>query len=304
MNSNDVRHVWGSNRNFWRKIDLKIRCLGKFLYCKNIGLSYIKLNTMAANFRPNVPPEFLEAADETEFEGFRDDEIDNDDLSVNEYSIPVKVRVKKVPVKLKVKNLMKALINHNLLAHEQTHRGNRFVPVQIVNWSERLVTENIPALTENTGPANVLGKGKREVDFFCLLFPVGLLAWIVNETNRFAKQVQAVKGRDTCWTETNMDEICVFIGIRIYMSVVHLPDIKMYWSKDYLFGQFPIANIMTCDRFEKLSQYFHANDRTQYNRKKFTSISHCGTRCWPSSKSRGNNVMTRTIKRLITMFKL
>ena len=35
------------------------------------------------------------------------------------------------------------------------HRGNQCVPVQIVNWSERLVTENIPASTENTGPVNV-----------------------------------------------------------------------------------------------------------------------------------------------------
>ena len=138
--------------------------------------------------------------------------------------------------------------------------------VRIVNWSEKLATENIPAFTENTGPVNVLGRDKREVDFFRLLFPVGLLAWIANETNRFARQVQAVKGRDTRWTETNMDEICVFIGIRIYMSVVDLPDIKMYWSKDYLFGQFPIANVMTHDRFEKISQYFHANDCTQYNR--------------------------------------
>ena len=68
-----------------RKIDLKIGCLRKFLHCKNTGLSYIKLNTMA-NFRPDVPPEFLEADDETDFEGFRDDETDNNDLSVNEYS--------------------------------------------------------------------------------------------------------------------------------------------------------------------------------------------------------------------------
>ena len=97
------------------------------------------------------------------------------------------------------------------------------------------MTENIPAFTENAGPVNVLGRDKREVDFFHLLFPVRLLAWIANETNRFARQVQAVKGRDTRWTETNMNEICVFIGIRIYMSVVDLPDIKMYWSKDYLF---------------------------------------------------------------------
>ena len=33
---------------------------------------------MVANFRPAVPPEFLEADDETEFEEFRDDEMDND----------------------------------------------------------------------------------------------------------------------------------------------------------------------------------------------------------------------------------
>ena len=37
-------------------------------------------------------------------------------------------------------------------------------------------------------------------------------------------------------------------------------------SKDYIFGQFPIVNIITRDRFEKLLEYFHANDRTQYNR--------------------------------------
>ena len=82
---NDVKHVWGSNRNFGRKMDSKIGCLGKFLDCENTGLSYIKLNAMA-NFRPDVPPEFLESDDEIEFEGFRDDEIDNNDLSVNEYS--------------------------------------------------------------------------------------------------------------------------------------------------------------------------------------------------------------------------
>ena len=40
----------------------------------------------------------------------------------------------------------------------------------------------------------------------------------------------------------------------------------MYWAEDTFFGRFAIANVMTRDRFEKLSQYFHVADRTGYNR--------------------------------------
>ena len=172
-----------------------------------------------ANFRPDVPPEFLESDDETEFEGFRDDEIDNDDLSVNEYSSESESEESASETESEESD---EGIDQPQPARPRAdggaRRGNQRVPVRIVNWSEKLATENIPAFTENTGPVNVLGRDRREVDFFRLLFPVGLLAWIANETNRFARQVQAVKGRDTRWTETNMDEICVFIGIRIYVS--------------------------------------------------------------------------------------
>ena len=56
------------------------------------------------------------------------------------------------------------------------------------------------------------------------------------------------------------------IGVQVYMSIIDLPDIKMYWSEDNLFGGFPIANVMCRFCFEKLSQYFHVADRTGYNR--------------------------------------
>ncbi len=54
--------------------------------------------------------------------------------------------------------------------------------------------------------------------------------------------------------------------MRVYMSVVDLPELRMYWCKDKFFGNFGIADVMPRLRFEKLSQYFHANDRTAYNR--------------------------------------
>ena len=92
--------------------------------------------------------------------------------------------------------------------------------------------------------------------------------WIAAETNHYAEQLQWQNGRcDMKWKPTTSDEIRAYLGIRIYMSVIDLPDIKMYWSGDLFFGGFTIiANIMTRDRFEKLQQYFHVADRTGYDK--------------------------------------
>ena len=98
------------------------------------------------------------------------------------------------------------------------------------------------------------------------MFPLTLCIWIANETNRYANQIQALKGQDTHWEHATVEDIRVFLGIRIFMSVMDLPSIKMYWAEDTFLGRFAIANVMTRDRFEKLSQYFHVADRTGYNR--------------------------------------
>ena len=44
------------------------------------------------------------------------------------------------------------------------------------------------------------------------------------------------------------------------MSVLHLPQRAMHWSTDSLFGNLAIKKVMTRDRFDKISQYFHLND--------------------------------------------
>ena len=84
---------------------------------------------------------------------------------------------------------------------------------------------------------------------------------------RAIRVLQWQKGRqDTKWKPTTSDEICAYLGIRIYMSVIDLPDIKKYWSGDFFFGGFTISNVMTQDRFEKLQQYFYVADGTGYDR--------------------------------------
>ena len=68
------------------------------------------------------------------------------------------------------------------------------MPVQLLTGVKNWQQKTFLLLLKQTGPVNVLGTDKREVDCFRLLSPVGFLAWITNETNCFARQVQAVKG--------------------------------------------------------------------------------------------------------------
>ena len=90
---------------------------------------------------------------------------------------------------------------------------------------------------------------------------------ISEQTNSYALQLQVERNKaDEHWTPVTPDEMCVYFGIHIFMSVVDLPEIKMYLAEDKLYGNFAIADIMTRDRFEKISQYLHANDRAGYIR--------------------------------------
>ena len=48
----------------------------------------------------------------------------------------------------------------------------------------------------------------------------------------------------------------------MYMSIGELPETTIYWAKDKFFGNFGICTVMTRDQFDKISQYFHTNNRS------------------------------------------
>ena len=130
-------------------------------------------------------------------------------------------------------------------------------------WSDTLTQVDIPQFRETSGPTTPMEADKNELHFLELLFPDEIYGILVTETNRYAQQLQEKLGKDdTNWTDTTRAEMKAFIGIRIFMSVLQLPSIDMYWSKDYMFGNLFIPNIMPRDRFNKLCQYFHANNST------------------------------------------
>ena len=52
-----------------------------------------------------------------------------------------------------------------------------------------------------------------------------------------------------------------FIGINILMGIQKMPSLDMYWSSDKFFRHAGVTGTMTCNRFRKIHQYFHAADR-------------------------------------------
>ena len=115
-----------------------------------------------------------------------------------------------------------------------------------------------PFSETNSGSVAILDEDAKETDFFAQMFPNEIFEILANETNRYAQQKVATKP-DSRWRETTPDGIKVFLGLRIYVSIVNLPEMKMYWSTDSAFGNFFPAKVTNRDRFDKLCQYFNAN---------------------------------------------
>ena len=123
-----------------------------------------------------------------------------------------------------------------------------------LEWTKVLTSVEIEPFTEaSPGPVTILNGDAKEIDFFALMFPNEIFEILARETNRYAQRKIATKP-DSRWRETTPDEIKVFLGLRIYMSIVNLPEMKMYWSTDFAFGNFFPAKIMNRDRFDKLCQ--------------------------------------------------
>ena len=68
---------------------------------------------------------------------------------------------------------------------------------------------------------------------------------------------------DKQWKITNAAEMKLFIFIQYMFGIHRMPDTAMYWSTDPLLRVPAIADVMSRNRFQKLSQYFHLNDNSK-----------------------------------------
>lgn len=54
-----------------------------------------------------------------------------------------------------------------------------------------------------------------------------------------------------------------FVGVHMLMSIVDMPNYKLYWSQDWIVNFPPIKNILPRRRYESLCKYLHCNDTSE-----------------------------------------
>lgn len=88
------------------------------------------------------------------------------------------------------------------------------------------------------------------LEFFEYFFDHSILNFIVEETRRYS--IQCNPNKPFC---VDIIDIKHYIGICIMMSIVHLPNVRKYWSS--VIGNDVIKETMPVNKFEKIRKYLH-----------------------------------------------
>ncbi|XP_004211347.1 piggyBac transposable element-derived protein 4-like [Hydra vulgaris] len=111
-----------------------------------------------------------------------------------------------------------------------------------------------------------MGKNPTCLDFFELYFPDEPITLLVAETNRYARQFFAANpDNSSLREETNVAEIKTFIAVILLMGVIYKPKLSKYWSKDALYNTPIFSEVISRNRFNILSKFFHFNNNEDYD---------------------------------------
>lgn len=99
---------------------------------------------------------------------------------------------------------------------------------------------------------------KLPIQYFRDFFDTELLNSIVEQSNLYCTQ-----NNPNCALKLDRNELEQFIGTAVYMSVLHLPRSRMYWSSACRLPH--VADVMPRDRWEEIKHYIHFNDNMAPN---------------------------------------
>ena len=91
------------------------------------------------------------------------------------------------------------------------------------------------------------------LQIFSLLWTDDIINILVLESNRQRIALQREKVKPV-----SFEEMRTFLGITLYMTIVHLPARRMYWSPET--RQPTVADAMTCNSFDEIIAILHVND--------------------------------------------
>ena len=94
------------------------------------------------------------------------------------------------------------------------------------------------------------------IGYFKMFFDDSLFQHIADQTNLYSVQQTGDS------IKTTKQEIEQYIGMLMMMSIIRLPQVRMYWATETRISS--IADIMSVNRFEGLRKFLHFNDNTMH----------------------------------------
>jgi len=128
--------------------------------------------------------------------------------------------------------------------------------LQNIKWKVgNLITPDQCLLHEKTILSDAILQLDTPLQFFSYFFDDKLIETILNETQLYSLQEDVNKPVNITKTELNR-----YIGILLYASVIHVPNIRDYWSAELGFPQ--IYEAMAVNRFETIRRFLHFNNNS------------------------------------------
>lgn len=128
-------------------------------------------------------------------------------------------------------------------------------------WTEEdLPPQQLPA--SNIQPRE-LDDCHKDVHFFLKMFGANNIQLLTEQTNLLRQKQSIQKNRNI--PAISVKEMRQTLGIIMYMSIVHLPNMRSYWRKSLRNEM--VANVMARDRFELIVSLLHLSDNDLQPRK-------------------------------------
>lgn len=124
-------------------------------------------------------------------------------------------------------------------------------------WKKKnlVIDENATSFRGNAQLPSEIMELSTPYSFFKYFFTDQLITYIVEQSNLFSIQVDPSKPANI--TE---NELRRYLGVCLYMSVVHMPNLRSYWGRNLGFSQ--IKEAMSEKKFEKVRRFLHFNDNS------------------------------------------
>jgi hypothetical protein len=151
------------------------------------------------------------------------------------------------------------------ISSDEDGEGDADIPEPIsFEWREPKQSDEfvIPPFECRYGPTFDLDSIDREIDYFYKFLPNALIQHAVDETNKYADYHQRyiAKKTNVQWKPTTLNELRAYFGLLIMMGVDRKTSITDYWSSDVFLRNVGISTVMSRNRFQIITRYFHLAD--------------------------------------------